>query len=514
MDKEAVKNWFNSKENKFLVALLIFTSLLLLYYFFKLGEQSIWWDEGDYLAIAKVWATGMETPVWWAHFTGMRPLLMPIIWFLFMKIGLNELIIRFFTLLIPSIITIYLVYAVGRDLYNKKTGLIAGFMMSVYWVFLFYSFRLLTDIPSVFFGMLSLYFFWSIYTIRNKNYGIYLAILFGVLAFSTRFALALVPLSIGLYLIFIKKFSIVKDKVMWKSLLFLILFLSPYLIYFFSTKFYLFTFYFGAGAVSVKQPIAWNIIPMLFSFLHLFWQVALILGIISLYPLFVGFDIFWKQKDKNLNPDFFIFFLLLVHIIFYVIIFRAANDRWLLMLMPLIFILSAKGVLFLYGGIKKYSNLLGIALVILIVFGGAYQNITHANSLIELKKSTYLEVKLAGEWLKQNSPEDAKIVTASIVQNQYYSERQSYDFYTNDSIWKSCIDLYGTLSLNETCQKQTEEAFNKKVKEINPSYLIVSIFEPVFTPQWAYTYPQRYNMTVVQGYMNNQNQPILVIYKF
>jgi len=209
--KEKIKNWFKDRYNLLLFLLIIFTIIIRLYYFFRLGAQPIWWDEGDYLAISKVWTLNQSTPEWWSHFVGMRPLLIPIIFAGFFKLGFGELVIRFFTLLLPSILTVFLVYLLGRDMYNKKVGIISSLMMSVYWVFLFYTFRLLTDIPSVCFGMLSLYFFWGIYLTRNKNYGLYLAIAFGVLAFSTRFALALVLISIVIFLLFLKKRAIIKD---------------------------------------------------------------------------------------------------------------------------------------------------------------------------------------------------------------------------------------------------------------------------------------------------------------
>jgi len=294
----------------------------------------------------------------------------------------------------------------------------------------------------------------------------------------------------------------------------LILFLSPYLVYFVLTKFKLFQFYFGESAVSIKNPIAWNILPMLGSFVHNIWFMSLVLGILTLLPILFGFDIFWKQKNKSLNADVFVVLWLLVHLFFYIVIFRAANDRWLLMLMPAIFLVAAKGIEAAHKILKPHSKYLALAILIILLFGGAYQNYNHAIDLTESKKESYLEVKQGGLWLKENTPKDSKIITSSIVQNQYYSERQSYDFYTNDSIWKSCLDLYGALSTNETCQRKTEEAFNKKIKEVGPAYLVVSIFEPTFTPNWAYTYPQRYNLTAVVAFPKNTNQPTLVVYKF
>ena len=524
--KEKIKSWLKNKDNALFLLLMSFTTIIFIYYFFKLGEQPIWWDEGDYLAISKVWALGQSTPEWWSHFTGMRPLLMPIIWAGMFKIGLSEIVLRFFTLFIPSIAIVLLSYLIASAMYNKKIGFIAGSMMAAYWVFLFYSFRLLTDIPSVFFGMLTLYFFINIYLNKEKKYGLYLAVVFGVLAFSTRFALALVLISIIIYLLFVKKLALLKDKTIWKAGGVGLLCFIPYLVYFVATKFYLFNFYFGAGAVSVKQAVQWNIIPMIFSFIdpitqtpgmpfyyHIF-GFTIILGLISMFSFFISFDMFWRQTDKRFNYDFFIILFLIIHLVFYIIIFRAANDRWLLMLMPMIFILCAKGIMFAYKSIKKYSLYIALLFVAVVLLAGIYQNISHANSLIDDKRDSYREIKLGGEWLRENTPENAKIITASIVQNQYYSERQSYDFHTNDSIWSSCTDLSGAVSLNESCQLGTEEAFNTKVAELQPDYMIVSVFEPVFTPEWVYTYPQRYNMTTVQGYANKQGRPMLVIYKF
>lgn len=511
MNKEKVKEWLKKRDNQLLVLLLLFAAIVLLYYYFRLGEQPIWWDEGDYLSIAKVWALHQPIPEWWSHFTGMRPLAGPIIFAAFFSLGFSELALRFFALLIPAFFIILLTYLIGRDMYDKKTGVIAAFMMSVYWCFLFYSFRLLSDIPSIFFGMLSLYFFWSIYLTRKKNYGIYLSVIFGVLAFSTRFALSLVLISIFLFMLLIRRVSLFKDKVFWKSAGVFALSILPITIYFIYTKFFAFSFYFVTGT-SVKQPIAWSIIPMIFSFLGTYWGIALVLGILSLFSLVVGLDIVWKQKNSSLNADFFITIFIVIHLIFYIIIIRAANDRWLLMLMPVIFILSAKGILFFSRIISKYSSIIGLLFILVLVFGGAYQSFSHATQLIEDKKSTYIEEKEAGLWLKDNTPLDTKIMTASIVQNQYYSERQSYDYYTNSTIWNSCpIDPQNPM--NATCENATKLEVENKIQMIKPDYLLVSVFEPYFTPTWMYTYPQEKNLTVVKVFSNAQNQPMLVIYK-
>ncbi len=122
-----------------------------------------------------------------------------------------------------------------------------------------------------------------------------------------------------------------------------------------------------------------------------------------------------------------------------------------------------------------------------------HNQLGYADNFIKVKFGSYAEVQQAGLWLKENTPKDAKIVTASIVQNQYYSERDSYDFY----------------SPNEP----NETMFNELLPIINPDYMIIHVFEPAFTPEWAYTYPQRNNMTPVASF-GPEGQPRAVIYKF
>ncbi len=501
------------KENILLIALIAFTVIFRLYFFFKVGNQPIWWDEGDYLAISKVWALDMQTPEWWAHFTGMRPLLLPLIWTGMLMMGLGETSLRFITILLPSIGSVWLVYLLGKGVYNKKVGLIAGLMMSVYWVFSFYSYRLLTDIPAVFFGLLSLYFFWVKYEKESKPYGLYLCFLFGVIAFSIRFPYSLVPISCALYLLFTRRLTLFKDKTIWKGVGLGIIFLLPYLIYFATNNFAALKFYFESP-VRETTPITLEIPKLLLSLPHSFWLAAFIIGLVSLCTLFLYSDIILKQKVKAFNGDLFILIGFIVHLAFYALILKLATDRWLLMLMPYMFIISGKGLIWVYEYVRKYEKTFALIIIGIIILGGFYQNITHSSALINQKKDTYIEVKNAGLWLKENSDKDAKVITASLVQNQYYSERDSYDFHTNDTIWAECSDKFGMLSTDENCQKITEEKFNEKVQRIDPDYMIVSLFEPVFTPQWAYTYPERHNLTAVFGTADSNGNPILIIYKF
>src|SRR3989338_2575119 len=127
------------KENWLLFVVLAFAIIVRLYYFFKVGEQPIWWDEGDYLALAKIWALDLVKPDLYEHFVGLRPLLYPFVLTAFFKIGLGEMAIRFFTLLLPALGAVYLTYLLGKSMYNQYVGFAAALMTSAFWTLLFFT---------------------------------------------------------------------------------------------------------------------------------------------------------------------------------------------------------------------------------------------------------------------------------------------------------------------------------------------------------------------------------------
>ena len=104
--RKKIEYIIKNKEKVLLYTLLAFVIILKLYYFSVTINQAVWWDEGDYLAVAKELTLDREDPEWWTHFTGMRPMLVPLIWAFLFLLNFGEPIIRFLTLLIPSILTI------------------------------------------------------------------------------------------------------------------------------------------------------------------------------------------------------------------------------------------------------------------------------------------------------------------------------------------------------------------------------------------------------------------------
>ncbi|GAI85340.1 unnamed protein product, partial [marine sediment metagenome] len=208
--------------------------------------------------------------------------------------------------------------------------------------------------------------------------GLYLCALFGVLAFSTRFPLVLILIPCFLYLFFIKKFSILKDRTFWKFVLSLFIFSIPFIIYVISTKFYFIKIYFIGGVgglIESGKNFGFYIFGLSLSILKSWWIVAFILGLLTLVSCIIGFDIFWKQKDKRFNADVFILLWIIPQYLFYIFVFRDANDRWLLMLTVPMLILAAKGLMSVYNFLRRHSKAIAILIIAILLFGGAYQNI-------------------------------------------------------------------------------------------------------------------------------------------
>mgnify|MGYP001561690720 FL=1 len=145
--------------------------------------------------------------------------------------------------------------------------------------------------------------------------------------------------------------------------------------------------------------------------------------------------------------------------------------------------------------ISKYYKHAGTLLIIAVLLISAYPQIKYNDSLIKNKLDSYKEVKDIGLWLKHNTEKDAKILEASVVQNTYYSQRRTYDFYTgtefHNIVENGVVDPNGRI-IGRTYQAiRNETELECKFLRIKPDYLVLHPWEPEFTPQFMYDYPAR-----------------------
>lgn len=481
MKKEKIINWF--KQNWIFVGIILFALVIRIYYFIFTQGQVLWWDEAEYLSIANRWAFGIEHP-----FGPVRPILLSLITAIFFKIINSEFLPRLF-LLSLSMASIVGMYYLGKELYDKNVGLVASFLMSIFYLNLFFTYRLLVDLPSLTFFIFSGLFFYK-YFKTNSNKMLYWAAV--VVAIGTLFKLstAFILFACLIYLLITERLNFLKRKEMWIASLIFISILLPYLVW----GYFEFGGFVLTQASAVVAPdsyfVGFNIMknylvlfPIYFSWPIL---IAFILGLMLMYKVFLYFDILIKG-DKKLRRDLYLLLIFLIPFILISILINHNEDRYIITVFPTILIIASSFIILTYDFIRKNSKIFAIIVLIFALSFTMVFQLQSADPLIKFKKDSYLQVKEAGLWLKQNSDSSDIVATKSQPQIKYYSERQ-------------------TIGLPKT-EQEFESLLSPNVK-----FYMVSIFEN--HPEWAYTYPNRKNLTVVQAYIIEDGTAILIIYEF
>jgi len=384
-------------------------------------------------------------------------------------------------------------------MYNKKTALIASFILSVSWIHIFYAMRFMTDSLGFMFGVLSFLCFWKGYIRKQGNFYIWLIGVFIALSFLCRLTGVLYGGVIVLFLLLTGQFEFLKNKHMWAVPFIFILTISPYLLW--SYNYFGNPLAFRSGYSGPSQtPPGWGMLQLVYDYPELGFFILFLIGFITIIPMFLSMDLMIFKKDKTHYNDFFMLISILFILFFFIYFVRLGENRWLILMSIGIFAISAKGVLFVYDLIRKnLGKSIALALLVLILVSGAYFQLKHADLIIKMKLDSYMPVKEAALWMKDNTNPDDIIATASVTQTVFYAERKVITF------------------LNASSRAYTPEQFIELLMENNPKYLVISVFEP-WVPQWTYTFVQgKENIfKPVQAWFNDaeRKQPVLVIYEF
>ena len=160
--KNYVKNFLlrSVKEDydKYFIITILIALILRIMVFIETKTQPIWWDAADFLSTAKRWGLGLNIIDMWYY---RRGLLWPLIESLFFKVGLGEISIRVLIVFLSTGIII-VTYLLISELFNKKIALLTSIGVTFSWVYLFFSGRPMTEIPSSFFLLTAILFFWNI----------------------------------------------------------------------------------------------------------------------------------------------------------------------------------------------------------------------------------------------------------------------------------------------------------------------------------------------------------------
>ncbi|MFH1593021.1 MAG: glycosyltransferase family 39 protein [Candidatus Woesearchaeota archaeon] len=487
-----IPGWFKQKNNLVFVGIVLFALAIRLYYFILTNNQPVWWDEAEYLSTAKHWAMGIPYDI-----NPQRPVLLPLLETIILFLGGGEGIIRFFLVLIPSIGVVIVSYLLGKEMFNKKIGLITSAIMGGFWLLLFNTVRMHVEAMLMFFVYLSIFCFWKGFVKENSKYKLLTGLFLG-LGFLTKFTASLTVFSLLLFLFVIKRFKMFKDKYFWLSGLIAFITILPHLIWS-KINFGSFFIFLSAGAPAVSSliggekisaPFGWHILGNVSHFTQLLFFVFFFIGLLTLYKLFLGFDLIIKNKSKELYAHFFSIIFILINLAFYIFILRVAEDRWLLPIALPIFFFIALGLILLYNLLIKFKipKIIGLISIITILSIGIYSQISFADEIIKSKKETYLPVKQAALWMKENSKESDTIISASNPQTVYYAERKVIGFGPQANL-------------------------SNALEEIRPKFMVLSVFEQY--PEWTYRLPEENKETFVpvQVYSDQNQKPLLVIYE-
>ncbi|HLD15023.1 MAG TPA: glycosyltransferase family 39 protein [Candidatus Nanoarchaeia archaeon] len=486
------------KHKKIIILILI----LLLAFFIRLRYNSVntaqWWDSADYMMGAKeIAGTDLAT----YEFNPRRPFFLSLLWGVILWLGGNDSALTF-SVLILSLITVFYTYLIGKELFNDEVGLIAAFLLGVFWEHLFFTARLLTDIPSAAFLIMGFYHF-----IKGplndgaRKHSILSGIFLG-LAWFTRSAslVMLIPLFIMIFMK--KKFSILKDKNSWITLGMIFVVMLPFFIFLISSSSDALKAYTGVGAGRFEGggiTGLWENLKLIMRTLTPFYYWIFYIGLFFIADCFLGLDLIGKNKDKDLANKLYLFLWTIAPWIFFGLTFnRALEDRYFMAIYPTMLIIAAYGLFRIKNYIEKFNKWAAIGFIVILLVIVSYPQVTMADDVINSRSQGFAEVAIGGYWIKENSNQNDNVISASTLQNMYYSERNTYPFAENSST------------------RNDPNAFLPYLEKINPRYVVISVYEQGFTPQWAYTFGNDHPelLTPVQGYANPQQQPILVIYKY
>ncbi len=464
---EKIKVWLKDPSNLLISLIVIFAFVLHIYYLNMASGQTLWWDEAEYMATAKHWALDIPYTL-----NPQRPPLFQLSAAFLIRAGLDEFALKFLLIILPATALIYFTYLLGKELFDKKTGLFAALASAGMWSYLFWGARFQPDFLSLAFQVLSLFFFWRMFKNNNSKDAI-LGGIFAAAGFYFKISALLIPLIIGIFAFWKDRSDTFKKKIYWQAGLAFIISMVPFMLWqysFFGSPLE-FAKSYGVEGGSSERPLGWQALDFFTIFPKELFFILFCAGIISaLIYLGLRFDIILKEKEKRTDPRIFSIISLVCISAFYVFYIQGViEDRWVFLITPFIFIFAAQGVFALLSifKINKKEIQILIILVLFVIFFNSQLN--HAGNQIKSSSGSYAPVKEAALWIKDHTGYQDKVVSASYTQMTAYAEREVL-------IFSPCPYV---------CSPYKDELeFDKALREKKPKYVMFSIFEG--HPPWIF----------------------------
>lgn len=442
-------------KNTTLLLVLLLGGTLLLRFKYMTVNAGVWWDEAEYLHMAKHYAFGLPDIA-----APYRERAMAMFYGLLYKFGATEWVIRVLEQFM-SVVILYFVYLIGKEFYGKKVGLVAALMYSVFWVYMFWATRISGELFMVFLWVPAVYFFWRGYVKGESHWFMVLAgilVAFGVYAYSSMGFILFLFLA---FVLITDRLRFLKNKGFWCAAIAAMIVVVPFAIYSyesFGSIYPRFQRHIGGdwGDIAAGQSEKWESggIANFFayalalpSFLKWPFFVSFLIGLIFILgDLALGFDLLVKGKDHpKLKKSLYLFLWVLIVLIMFGIVYATTgfefDPRFLFPMYPAVFLIAAKGLFKVYDFFKKYERHVAFVAVAAFIIFGVYVNLTYANGAINAKKDSYIGEKEAGLWVKDNTNEkDAVLICNQEVIFSYYTERVTGSFGKNVTLADELMD--------------------------------------------------------------------------
>ncbi len=514
IEKRTLKKKFSSLINdnydKIFIIILIAAFIIRLLIFLKTMNQPLWWDEADYLSAAKKWGLGLNIGDIWYY---RRGFLWPLIGAAFFKLGIGEIAMRFLVVLLSTGVVAFSYFLIAK-MFDKKSALLVSLGVLFSWISLFFTGRVLTDIPATCFLLLALLFFWKGYVLKEGNKFLYLFGVFYALSLLIRFQFVMFFLPILIFVFTREKFKFIKNKHLWITLGIIFAILLPHFVLYWMHYGNVFTdilsHYFGVSGVSNTEARQTTVSALFNYFKNMPYIltnsifVLFLMGIFVFFQdMFLGIDKLFKNEE--IQKKFFIFLWIVIPFLILGYITDWVEQRYVLSILPFLLLIAVSPLIKLgnllnkhYSKISKrtgyiFSTIVLLLLLIISLGSTVPSNYSFGNSLIDNKITSYSEIQQAGLWIKNNSNATDVVVTQSRPQIVYYAER--------------------TVQSPDPKIFENESYFENMTRELRPRYLVLSVYEQ--SPDWVYAYPQNNpdKLVPVQAY-SKDNKPIVVIYQF
>ena len=432
--KENFKNRFfkifSDYHNLILFLILLISFIVRFYYLVSTVNQPLWWDEAQYAEEARRVGLSLGTNDIWYY---RRTLFLPLFWSLLFKFGLGETSLRVTEVLFSTLL-VFATYLLGKELFNKKIGLASAFAIAFSRIILFETSRLLNSVPASALMILAVYYFYKGYLKENNIKYIYLFGLFAGLAVSFRFATFLAIISFALIYLIKEKGKFWNNKHIIGSFLLILIILSPFFISYqknYPAGIKDFLKHYGEVGVPSQDKQPYLGLSGLYQYLMAipgdiswFLFATFIVGCFFLLDFVIALDLLFKES--NIQKNLFLFLFILPPFIYHGFMSLYVEERYLIGILPIIVIISCYGLFKLYEYLKSYNKYAVLSVICILLLVSAYYNVKSASELIDSKKDSYSQVKEAALWMKDNSQPGDVIISNSIPQTQYYSDRSTY----------------------------------------------------------------------------------------